>query len=291
MRLMGILALIVVGLHNPSPTPREITNTDQSKTHQTQQPSSADQHGTENSPVFVKVVPTPKTQQETANDAQENKNKSANEAELVKFTGHLFWATVALALIGIFQLIAFGLQARRLRQTVEAAKESSEAYVRGERALILYVKTDGYVLSPAEEGKQGQASCCCFSLLNYGKTPAKMTAIQAELQIGSTKDGPDDTSVFDDTGADIVPSIIPQGGDIPQVAYFRDKSHVITADELRDIQETKSRFLWLCILVRYEDIFRSNPVHKTTLCCIFDPDALSKPIFRLAGPAKYHTAT
>jgi hypothetical protein len=292
MPFICTVALIVVGLHNPFPTPNKITNTDQDKTHQSQQPSSANQRGTKNSPVFVEVVPTPKTQEEAAHDAEEYKNKSANETELVKFTGRLFWATVALAAIGGLQLFVFGIQAHRLKQTVKAAEASSEAYMRGERALILMQKFDGYILSPVKDGGSAQASCCGFSLMNYGKTPARIVAFRAQLQIGGRQDRPDDTSIYNDAGTDMAPSMAPQNGDLPQIAYFKDESRIITVEELRNIQETKSHFLWLCILIRYEDIFRSDPVHETKFCYIFDPDTLKAgPIFRLAGPAEYNAVT
>jgi hypothetical protein len=291
MHLICIATLILVGLQNPTPTPRKPTDTNQEKTHTTQQPAAANQRGTEDSPVFVKVVPTPKTKEEADRDTKEQENKTTNDRALVNFTGKLVVATFVLAGIGALQLVVFGYQAIMLKESVDTARESSEAYMRGERARVLMHKFDGYILTPANEGEKGPISCCGFSLMNYGKTPAKLTSFQAEIQIGSNKERPDDTSVYDDAEVNMVPSVVPQSGDIPQIAYFKDAKHVITVGELRDIQQTKKRFLWLCIRIRYEDIFRSEPVHETRLCYLFEPDTLSKATFSLAGPAEYHIAT
>lgn len=85
----------------------------QSKSTSAQQPAKADQRGTDTLPRVVKVMPTNQTDAEAAKESAERENKEAADWWLVKLTG-------ALALIGAIQIFVFGLQARRLRQTVDA---------------------------------------------------------------------------------------------------------------------------------------------------------------------------
>ncbi len=82
----------------------------------TNQQATSDQRGTAQSPLFVQVLPTKKTDDETARDEQERNEKASYD----KWT-----LIVAIAGTGVFlaQLAVFGLQARRLRQTIEAMRE------------------------------------------------------------------------------------------------------------------------------------------------------------------------
>jgi hypothetical protein len=113
------LSLVLVCLQNPIPSRAKIGHPEQKKAGSTQQPASKDQRGTDSSPVLVKIIPTLKTPEETAQDAEDRKEKSTNDRRLVLFTG-------VLALIGALQLFVFGYQAYKLKQTVEAALGQSE---------------------------------------------------------------------------------------------------------------------------------------------------------------------
>jgi hypothetical protein len=91
----------------------------QGETKETKQPSAASQRGSEESPVFVKQIPSPKTQEESAQDAKERADKTKNDRKLVEFTG-------ILALLGFLQLVVFSIQSYYLRKTVQAAGEQAE---------------------------------------------------------------------------------------------------------------------------------------------------------------------
>jgi hypothetical protein len=90
---------------------------DETKT--TQQPAATDQRGTEQLPAIVKILPAQKTAEEAEADRKDRAEKAETDWWLIKLTG-------ALALVGALQLIVFGQQARRLRQTVEAAAQQSK---------------------------------------------------------------------------------------------------------------------------------------------------------------------
>lgn len=112
MRYLIILA-IAVSLQNPPPSTLKTRSRQQQPTR-AQQPTSTQNRGTEDSPIFVKQLPTEKTQAETDEEAQDRKNKTANDGRLILFTG-------MLAVVGFFQLLVFGYQAYQLRETVRAA--------------------------------------------------------------------------------------------------------------------------------------------------------------------------
>ena len=71
-----------------------------------------DLRGTEDAPLTIKVLPPIKTPDEAAQEKREKQDQSDADWSLVKLTG-------ILALIGIVQTIVFGLQARRLKHTIE----------------------------------------------------------------------------------------------------------------------------------------------------------------------------
>jgi hypothetical protein len=87
------------------------------------EPPAQEQRGTKDSPLFIKQIPNPKTEEESAQDAKEREEKMTNDRKLVQFTG-------ILALVGFLQLVVFGLQSYYLRRTVRAAIDQSDAMER-----------------------------------------------------------------------------------------------------------------------------------------------------------------
>lgn len=76
-----------------------------------QQPHT-DQRGTEQSPVFVKITPSEVLQDKPESATAKEDDKASADWWMVKLTG-------VLAFIGFFQLIVFGWQAHRLKQTID----------------------------------------------------------------------------------------------------------------------------------------------------------------------------
>ena len=74
------------------------------KTQPAQQIPQADQRGTEDTPVIVKIAPSPKTDKEITQEKKDRDEKAANDRNIVNLTA-------ILALVGVFQLIVFGYQA------------------------------------------------------------------------------------------------------------------------------------------------------------------------------------
>ena len=74
--------------------------------------ANTNQSGPHDVPFLVKLVPTPKTPKEASQEQAEREEKTYSDSWMVRLTG-------ILALIAGLQLVVFGVQARRLKQTIE----------------------------------------------------------------------------------------------------------------------------------------------------------------------------
>jgi C4-dicarboxylate-specific signal transduction histidine kinase len=130
----AMVVLLATSIHTTStPLRKQTGRSHQSHPADAKQAVPQEQSGTERQPLVVKVVPTPQSQEEIAQEDEQRKEKTANDKKLVEFTWELVVATGILAGIGTLQLFVFGLQSFYLRKTVAAASEQSEAM---ERAII-----------------------------------------------------------------------------------------------------------------------------------------------------------
>jgi hypothetical protein len=119
----SLVILILVASQVPAPTPSEVGKQEQHQFRASQQQTDSDKRGTEQAPMVVKISPPIQTSEETARDAKEREDKSANDR-------HVVYLTAALALIAFLQLLVYGYQSYKLNETVEAAKAQSEAMER-----------------------------------------------------------------------------------------------------------------------------------------------------------------
>ncbi len=118
-----LLLLVFVASQGPAPTPSEVGKPEQQQPSISQRQAGSDSRGTEQSPLVVKMTPSIETPEETARDAKEREEKSANDRHVIYLTG-------ALALIAFLQLLVYFYQSIKLRETVESAKGQSEAMER-----------------------------------------------------------------------------------------------------------------------------------------------------------------
>lgn len=104
-------------------------NPPQKQTQAARDQAAANQRGTEQSPIVVKVLPTPKTNEETVQEQQNRQDQSSANWWMVKLT-------FAIGLITLVQLFVFGLQARRLRQTILKMEEIANSQGEDMKASI-----------------------------------------------------------------------------------------------------------------------------------------------------------
>jgi hypothetical protein len=109
----------------PSPTERKTAQPEQQQPKAPQQPAATDERGTEQSPLIIKQLPTPKTQEEAEQARNEREAKAANDQEVIEFDRRLVtigWLQLA---VFVMQLGVFGYQAFELRKTVAAAAKQA----------------------------------------------------------------------------------------------------------------------------------------------------------------------
>jgi hypothetical protein len=190
--LLLLVALGVVWAQSQPlpPRPLEDSQKKQPTPKDSQQNTTADKRGTDYSPLVVKVLPTPNVKEESEYHAVEIKEKSANERRLVIFTALIFC-------VGVVQTIVFGLQAHRLRQTIDemkiatdatikaanAAKESADAAVKTAMPVLFPWITDMTRLHPltASDSEITHTANIFIGFDNFGKTPGMIRQVRAEL--------------------------------------------------------------------------------------------------------------
>jgi hypothetical protein len=275
MRLFIVSVLLFAWLQNP--TPRKTSKPKQQQSTASQQPANSDQRGTEQSPIIVKTLEPTKSQAEVEQEAKDRQQKTANDGWIVILTG-------ILAVVAIGQLGVYLYQAIKLRETVKAAGEQSQAMERhiGEAArsatameTIANTIEDGnqlimraYVIVTIgtaiyQQRRIGQSDLKFegkATVLNTGNTPARKVRMYKQAAIipfpapdDFTYPIPEDDNAGDSTYATIgahqsyiVSSIVPD---------------FVPDGEVSSIKEGAGKVLCMWGLIRYEDIF--GKVHTT----------------------------
>jgi hypothetical protein len=106
----------------PSPSAAQGQQPNQGELANPQQNRETEQRGTEDNPAIVKILPAEKSAAERAEQERDRRQKESTDQWVVRLTLALVAVGVLqfLALIG--QAIVFGMQARRLRQSVDLTR-------------------------------------------------------------------------------------------------------------------------------------------------------------------------
>jgi hypothetical protein len=186
--LLALCAECLALSQRPSPTERKAGQPEQQQPQAPKESAATDQRGTEQSPLVVKVQPTPETETEAAANREEREQRSANEQETTKFNRFLVIIGALQLVVFVGQLSVFSYQAWKLRQTVgatenaaDAAKKSADSLRNIERA---YVFIDYELLKERNAAiKVGGISRCKqieLVLKNFGRTPAVVNGINCK---------------------------------------------------------------------------------------------------------------
>ena len=133
------------------------------KSGQPQQSSTTDQRGTQQAPFVVKVLPTPKTNEEVTQEAKARNEKEALDRRITDATDNIAYFNKILATVAVLQFLALIFQAWMLRRTVNTSRASERAYVTmSHEAPGVVFETEGL-------------SYLIIKIKNYGRTPAKVT--------------------------------------------------------------------------------------------------------------------
>ena len=176
--LVVLFLLCGVGVFAESrQTPSENQNTAQNKESAKyhQQPDEI----SEQRPLFIKIIPPPKSDKEAKTEESERAHKTNVELWTVG-------TSIATAIILVLQLFVFGRQARRLRETVEATEKAAEAgkkqtevsikeFVSTHRPKVIVrsvtIEPPSHPALPIEEGKPLKIQ---GAVVNIGDTPTEI---------------------------------------------------------------------------------------------------------------------
>jgi hypothetical protein len=229
-----------------------------------QQPTAADQRGTEQSPAFVKIIPSPKTAAETTQDAEDREEKAKADLWIIRWTGAV--AVFTLVLAGIS-----GWQGIQLKRSVDLLAQSERAQmfivIHSEHLRMLTDTAERYVESPdmGESVLYSDVADVSYSFKNYGKTPAIVREISGRLVYGKR---PPDEPTFVPTDQVLQEHMIASGEATAVISPLDDvRPHRCKMDEELTVPEVAAivraqSYIWFCGRILYDDIFGRKHEHR-----------------------------
>jgi hypothetical protein len=228
-----------------------------------QEPAGANQHGTEQAPLPVRIVTPPKTEAELAQEQTEREDRKANESWFATLTRGLAIATggLVIAVIGLWYTAA--QQSRQLKQALETARRSADAAEftvktmettaeRQQRAYV-FVKHVDADAKPQANGQIRQVLRIVWE--NTGATPTRHMA----MSVNWGQFQPDIPTDFH----------FPDGKQEPSVLGPRQTVDTWLTDIPNDTlvnaaQSSHKLYVWGW--VEYNDVFANTPRHRTEFC-------------------------
>jgi hypothetical protein len=129
LRILALLTVLAVscagGARSQQPPSDRADSKQQTQPKNLRSPTTPEERGTAQSPVVVKILPTPKTDAEVALQEQDREARQANDRETISFNRWLVLIGFFQLIVFVGQLVVFGYQAWKLRQTVQAAADQS----------------------------------------------------------------------------------------------------------------------------------------------------------------------
>lgn len=232
-----------------------------------QQGNFQDQRGTEQAPLAVKIVPTPKSDSEAAQDVQDRRERAEAERakneldrKLVAFNGDLAYYTELLvvfaglqfcALVGQIVFLWFALRESRRAGDIarDAMIASNRAFVHhnGCRWLSHRHVTDGHIFWRIRP-----------QWTNSGNTPTRQLTVHIRYQLSDVP-LPDDFDFTIDEGPNTLPAAIGPKGTIESSPFDIDGSDLVSVGQGR-----KHLYMWG--IARYRDVFVDTEWHITKFC-------------------------
>lgn len=269
-----LIALLMTG-HALAQSNRSQWRVPQPNAETIQQERANDLRGTDQSPLAVKVIPTPKTDAEREDEAKERHEKAETDrrladytGELARFTKGLFFAMVVLG-IGTIGLACFGfLQFRAMKASIAAAQVAANAAILNARAAIgielpiFRISPENVVTAELRDGEKITVSYTVSRVIldNLGRTKA----FPIEIKYGMTC-GEKLPSAPHYSGADhFIPSTIiePDPSVTPQKRLSDCSVNIQPDDGERVFEGTLG--LWFYCSLLYDDFMRTR--HETALC-------------------------
>jgi hypothetical protein len=287
------------------PSPRAAEQPPQNETGTPQQPPTAEQSGTENNPAIVRALPSEKTAEERAQQKADHDEKAADDWRMFILTGALVGVGILqfLALIG--QAIVFGIQAKRLRESVGLTRDIAnrqEADMRasiteaGRAAVAMERVADGIGTSVETTAKMAadqrefwqQQMRAYLAIITGGYVPQdRTTGWKLEVRMFVQNNGLTPAhAVAVSSRARILPFPLPEDVDLSLPVYRQEAAgHIgprqnfffrawlddlLSDEELTTIMTKETPKLYVYGTVYYRDVFGND--YYTNFCqfCLWD---------------------
>jgi len=254
----------------------------------TAQPATADQRGTDQVPLTVKVLPAPDANEKAEQEERERAERAKLDAEkaiidtklafetqrIADYTDRLAWFTIFLVFVAIVQAGLFLWQLRLMldgmrdakiaanaaQESAEAAKVNAQAVINADRAY-LFVSVEGEniaaligkaAIAPVPQNMEDAPISTLrltYAFKNYGRTPA----VIREISYG-TLVAPDIFKAVREYEAVVdLPAHILGAGEKTNPPIMVDDLRV-TAGEAQSIRIAETTF-WFYGIVVYDDTF------------------------------------
>jgi hypothetical protein len=263
----------------------------QPETAVTQEESHEDKRGTEQSPLIVKVAPTPKTDEQRIEETKERerianteRKKEQSDAKLVEFTGELAWftkglfvATSALVIATLALGVAAFFQSRDMKSSTAAAETAAKAAMLQAKAVIevelpiiaarnFVVNSVGGIYSAP--GELPEHPLISVRFYNYGRSPAEMLGFHIVPKIiNKLPSVPENVEIYP-----VAPGTMIERSSFLEFTYRfewnRDQRSKILAGETR---------LWIYGSVTYRDFLGNR--HDVGFCAMAIPGPKNRLAF------------
>jgi hypothetical protein len=242
----------------------------QAKPTATQQPSAANQSGTEASPIIVEVARTPPTPEEAAQVQADRQDEAAARWWTIRLTGINALFALGLVFVGGLQVWVLIRQQKMMRAQNDLTKAILKNTQNTDRA---WINLETLVIEPGDEGNRVIA----IGLRNSGRTPARI--LDANVTIRSAERGADgvtlayladlpdtpeyDVSVF-------APPAVLVAGETSRWRYGVSLTSPNTWGLMR-MSPGDSGKLWIYGRVTYTDQFNPHRPHAYGFAREYDP--------------------
>lgn len=185
-KLPFVLA-VVAGLDANAPLVPVQSQQHQSATAEGNQQAKQDQRGTETSPIFVKVIPTEKTDAEARKEEKSANDKGLNDWWTLFCLGAAALFTGIGAVIMAIQAGFFWSQLRKMEASLEAAADTNQiakdSIAAANRPWVSVEIDDG---KGVQWDKNGMLLTIGLKLVNSGNSPAHKVHVIAKGYVGFT---------------------------------------------------------------------------------------------------------
>jgi hypothetical protein len=168
--IMVLLFIVVVNAQSQQPTPssRILGSHEKSQTAKKKDNPQNDQRGTEQSPIVVKVAPSPNAQDEAAQAKKEKQNQAAANRRAELITIIIAFATAVQAIALIITIIVMLRTTRRQLRAYVFVNDISIFNV----ANPLHPLAKDYKKTGAEISRPNDGPIIAMTIKNSGQTPA-----------------------------------------------------------------------------------------------------------------------